>query len=82
MKKININIDGWSSRGKSTLAKQLAKDLGNVYIYYPHTGNTTGMIVYSGNFLFENTTSYKYFFFVKVGCPGFINRSGDMQYLV
>ncbi len=31
-KKIIITIDGWSSCGKSTLAKQLAKDLGYVYI--------------------------------------------------
>lgn len=32
MKKIIITIDGWSSCGKSTLAKQLAKALGYVYI--------------------------------------------------
>jgi cytidylate kinase len=32
MKKIVITIDGWSSCGKSTLAKQLAKKLGYVYI--------------------------------------------------
>jgi cytidylate kinase len=32
MKKIVITIDGWSSCGKSTLAKQLAKQLGYVYI--------------------------------------------------
>ena len=32
MKKIVITIDGWSSCGKSTLAKQLAKHLGYVYI--------------------------------------------------
>jgi cytidylate kinase len=31
-KKIIITIDGWSSCGKSTLAKQLAKVLGYVYI--------------------------------------------------
>jgi cytidylate kinase len=31
-KKIIITIDGWSSCGKSTLAKQLAKELGYVYI--------------------------------------------------
>ncbi|RYD74178.1 MAG: cytidylate kinase, partial [Sphingobacteriales bacterium] len=30
--KIIITIDGWSSCGKSTLAKQLAKSLGYVYI--------------------------------------------------
>ena len=30
--KITITIDGWSSCGKSTLAKQLAKVLGYVYI--------------------------------------------------
>jgi len=32
MKKIIITIDGWSSCGKSTLAKKLAKELGYVYI--------------------------------------------------
>src|SRR5512138_3794671 len=31
-KKIIIAIDGWSSCGKSTLAKQLAKKLGYVYV--------------------------------------------------
>lgn len=31
-KKITIAIDGWSSCGKSTLAKQLAKELGYIYI--------------------------------------------------
>src|SRR4030095_1225312 len=31
-KKITIAIDGWSSCGKSTLAKQLAKELGYVYV--------------------------------------------------
>lgn len=32
MKKLIITIDGWSSCGKSTLAKQLAKKLGYAYI--------------------------------------------------
>jgi cytidylate kinase len=32
MKKIIITIDGWSSCGKSTLAKQLAKTLGYIYV--------------------------------------------------
>jgi len=32
MKKIIITIDGWSSCGKSTLAKQMAKALGYTYI--------------------------------------------------
>lgn len=32
MKRIIITIDGWSSCGKSTLAKQLAKELGYIYI--------------------------------------------------
>src|ERR1700722_8379615 len=31
-KKIIISIDGWSSCGKSTLAKQLARELNYVYI--------------------------------------------------
>ncbi len=32
MKKIVVTIDGWSSCGKSTLAKQLAKSLGYIYV--------------------------------------------------
>lgn len=32
LQKIIITIDGWSSCGKSTLARQLAKELGYVYI--------------------------------------------------
>src|SRR6476646_4183657 len=32
MKKITIAIDGFSSTGKSTLAKQVAKHLGYVYV--------------------------------------------------
>lgn len=32
MKKIIITIDGWSSCGKSTLAKQLARELNYVYV--------------------------------------------------
>ncbi|MBZ4187402.1 (d)CMP kinase [Niabella sp. 3A5MI-3] len=32
MKKIIVAIDGWSSCGKSTLAKQMAKELGYVYV--------------------------------------------------
>lgn len=32
MKKIVITIDGWSSCGKSTVAKQLAKRLGYIYV--------------------------------------------------
>lgn len=32
MKKLIITIDGWSSTGKSTLARQLAKELNYVYI--------------------------------------------------
>jgi cytidylate kinase len=32
MKRITIAIDGFSSCGKSTMAKQLAKDLGYIYV--------------------------------------------------
>src|SRR5215831_958567 len=32
MKKIIVTIDGWSSTGKSTLAKQLAQALGYIYV--------------------------------------------------
>ena len=33
MKKITIAIDGYSSCGKSTMAKDLAKEIGYVYAY-------------------------------------------------
>ena len=32
MKKIIVTIDGWSSCGKSTLAKELAQELGYIYV--------------------------------------------------
>lgn len=32
MKKVIITIDGWSACGKSTLARQMAKELGYVYV--------------------------------------------------
>ena len=32
MRKITIAIDGYSSCGKSTMAKQLAKKLGYIYV--------------------------------------------------
>ena len=32
MKKITIAIDGYSSCGKSTMAKDLAKEIGYVYV--------------------------------------------------
>ena len=32
MKKIIVTIDGWSSTGKSTLAKQLSRELGYIYV--------------------------------------------------
>ena len=32
MKKITIAIDGYSSTGKSTIAKKLAKSLGYIYV--------------------------------------------------
>ena len=32
MKKITIAIDGYSSCGKSTMAKQLAKSIGYIYV--------------------------------------------------
>ena len=32
MKKITIAIDGYSSCGKSTMAKDLAREIGDIYI--------------------------------------------------
>ena len=34
MKKITIAIDGYSSCGKSTMAKDLAREIGYIYIVY------------------------------------------------
>ena len=48
MKKITIAIDGFSSTGKSTLAKQLAKELGYVYV------DTGAMYRAVGLYMIEN----------------------------
>ncbi|MEZ4787131.1 MAG: (d)CMP kinase [Flavobacterium haoranii] len=55
MKRITIAIDGFSSTGKSTLAKQLAKKLGYVYV---DTGAMYRAVTYfamQNNWITENT---------------------------
>lgn len=55
MKRITIAIDGFSSTGKSTLAKQLAKQLGYVYV---DTGAMYRAVTYfamQNNWVTENT---------------------------
>ena len=50
MKKITIAIDGFSSTGKSTVAKQLAKHLGYTYDQvYSHTELKHGQNEFEGN---------------------------------
>lgn len=55
MKKITIAIDGFSSTGKSTLAKQLAKHLGYIYV------DTGAMYRAIALFAMENGYIYKDF---------------------
>ena len=59
LKKITIAIDGYSSTGKSTLAKQLAKNLGYVYV---DTGAMYRSVTY---FAMQNNIISKDFFDVE-----------------
>jgi len=47
LKKINIAIDGYSSCGKSTLARELAEKLGYTYIDAETTGTEEGFSRYA-----------------------------------
>jgi cytidylate kinase len=74
MKKITIAIDGFSSTGKSTVAKQLAKELGYVYVdsgamyravtYFAMQNNYINADRFDKNALIENLSnihvSFKY----------------------
>jgi len=74
MKKITIAIDGFSSTGKSTVAKQLAKELGYVYVdsgamyravtYFAMQNNFINANGFDKNALIENLSniyiSFKY----------------------
>ncbi len=74
MKKITIAIDGFSSTGKSTVAKQLAKELGYVYVdsgamyravtYFAMQNNFINTGGFDKNALIENLSniqiSFKY----------------------
>ncbi|MEW5675218.1 (d)CMP kinase [Flavobacterium enshiense] len=54
MKKITIAIDGFSSTGKSTLAKQLAKALGYVYVDTGAMYRAVTLYAMQHNFVSEN----------------------------
>lgn len=51
MKKITIAIDGFSSTGKSTLAKQLAKHLGYIYVDTGAMYRATALFAMQNNFI-------------------------------
>ena len=54
MKKITIAIDGFSSTGKSTVDKQLAKELGYVYVDSGAMYRAVTYFVMQNNFINAN----------------------------
>jgi CMP/dCMP kinase len=54
-KKITIAIDGFSSTGKSTVAKQLAKELGYVYVDTGAMYRAVSLYAMRNNFISENS---------------------------
>lgn len=54
MQKITIAIDGFSSTGKSTLAKQLAKHLGYVYVDTGAMYRAVTWFAMKNNFIYKN----------------------------
>lgn len=55
MKKITIAIDGFSSTGKSTLAKQLAKNLGYIYVDTGAMYRAIALFAMQNNFISKDT---------------------------
>lgn len=55
MKKITIAIDGFSSTGKSTLAKQLAKSLGYIYVDTGAMYRAITLFAMQNNFISKET---------------------------
>lgn len=55
MKKITIAIDGFSSTGKSTLAKQLAKSLGYIYVDTGAMYRAIALFAMQNNFISKDT---------------------------
>ena len=53
-KKITIAIDGFSSTGKSTLAKQLAKNLGYIYVDTGAMYRAVTLYAMEQNYISEN----------------------------
>ena len=56
MGKITIAIDGYSSTGKSTLAKQLAKSLGYIYVDTGAMYRAVTLFALRNNHINENET--------------------------
>ena len=69
MKKITIAIDGYSSTGKSTVAKQVAKHLGYVYVDSGAMYRAVTLFALNKNLIGEN------FFNIK----GLISKLSDIQ---
>ena len=55
MQNITIAIDGFSSTGKSTLAKQIAKELGYVYVDTGAMYRAVTLYALQNNFINENS---------------------------
>jgi cytidylate kinase len=55
MKKITIAIDGFSSTGKSTLAKQLAKHLGYIYVDTGAMYRAIALFAMQNNFILKDS---------------------------
>ncbi len=55
MKKITIAIDGFSSTGKSTLAKQLAKQLGYIYVDTGAMYRAVSLFAMQNNYISKTT---------------------------
>lgn len=60
MKKITIAIDGFSSTGKSTLAKQLAKHLGYIYVDTGAMYRAIALFAMQNNFISKDSLDTEY----------------------
>ena len=74
MKKITIAIDGYSSCGKSTMAKDLAREIG--YIYIDSGAMYRAVTLYSLQKGFFYGKRYRHRSVKKQQCPIYIFHSG------